>query len=276
MRNKDTTSLKKGLPILAKIFNRLKNLGRIKGGVDLAGAEVIFNQMHDLANNEAYKSEKAAQENILQLMLEHVGEEEASHYREGNNTIQQSYGGSSWHNSDHGNGGDSTGGGGNNNNNNGGGNTGGGGGGGGNNNGGGRMSPRDYLPGRLTSQFNYRAENNCSFYDRSGSDIYPFPFSGYYIGTETIHFNGGCIVIGYGTIGAMYTTYYYSNDGDTKRINHTTYHIAGNYHVHPDEKDKSKDYYVNPKRWYGKDSLLGKVVDKGDGNAFKKGEKSKK
>jgi|GEM_PF-6411793 len=133
----------KGFPILSKIFNRLKNLDRIKGGVDLARAEVIFNQMHDLANNEAYKSEKAAQENILQLMKEHVGEEEASHYREGNNTIQQSYGGNNDHSDGHGNGGGSTGGGGNNNNNNGGSNTGSGGGGGGNNNGGGRNGGSD-------------------------------------------------------------------------------------------------------------------------------------
>jgi|GEM_PF-3757686 len=234
--------------MLSKIFNRLKSLGRIRGGTDLAGAEVIFNQMHDLANNEAYKSEKAAQENILQLMLEHVGEEEASHYREGNNTIQQSYGGSSWHNSDHGNGG------GNNNNNNDGGK--GGGGGGNNNNGGGRMSPRDYLPGRLTSQFNYRAENNASFERTINND--------YHIATEIAPFQWGHRAFSAGTQGAISATYYYKNNGKPKRINHTTYHIAGNYHVHPDKKGKSKDYYVKPQRWYGKDGLIGKIVDKGD------------
>ncbi len=126
--------------------------------------------------------------------------------------------------------------------------------------GGGRMSPNDYLPGRLSSQFDYRSEGNPSYQKRPDDNLN----LAWEAQIEVIPFNGGYIEVKSGYEGVTRSTFLQKNNGSFEKIDHTTGHTAGNYHIHPNEQDKSKSYFGNkPNRWYGKDGLLSQIVDKG-------------
>jgi hypothetical protein len=78
-----------------------------------------------------------------------------------------------------------------------------------------------------------------------------------------IPFGGGYMTVSAGYDGFVIETYLKTNSGDYKPVSHTTGHVAGNHHVHPDNSDKSKSYFSEPNKWYGKDGLLSQIIDKG-------------
>lgn len=133
----------------------------------------------------------------------------------------------------------------------------------GGNGGGGRMSPNDNLPGRLSSQFDFRSEGNPSYRPIDDSR-YSAHRTEYAMVTEQIYSNGTQVTVSLGTNGAVWEVHKERNNGKMERVSHTTLHKAGNVHFHPDENDKTKDYFgAKPKVWYEKNGMLAKVIDKG-------------
>lgn len=217
--------------MLKNIFNKLRAYGRIKGGVSILGrGSLSFTSSHVAADHEVYKNEKASQERLNTIMRQEQSRYIKNSKGVGPNITNGNSGGRDSNNG----------------------------------NMSGRMPPEEYLPGRLASQFDYRSDGNMTFKEASYTEGYQQ--SEYSIAREIIVFEGGYIEISAGTLGGLHETYYNRNGKKAKRVKHNTYHLAGNHHIHPNQKDKSKSYYSRPQRWYGKNSLISKIIDKGPKN----------
>lgn len=219
-------------------------MARNKAGVDFEGAQQIEQQQHRVLEE---------QQNAQRLMFEQLRQAQDRFYAEQHAEQERSSrnnNGDGW--------GNGSGGGGN-----------GGGYNGGGNNGNGRMSPNDYLPGRVSSQFDFKAKPQHSYkpsehHLATKEGVRQFNYG---MAVEEITSKDGQskISIGYGPQGAVLVKSVQNGKGEFITVSHETSHIAGNHHIHPDESDKSKSYYTKPvsNNWFGKDSIIGNVVDKG-------------
>lgn len=238
-------------------------MARNKAGVDFEGAQQIEQQQHRVweeqqnaqrlmfeqqrqAQDRFYAEQHAEQERSSQQRME----QDRAYQRRTDEERSRNNNGGGWGNGsgDGGNGGGSNGGG---------------------SNGNGRMSPSDYLPGRVSSQFNFKAKPQHSYkpsehHLETKEGVRQFNYG---MAVEEITSKDGQfkISIGCGPQGAVFVKSAQNGKGEFITVSHETSHIAGNRHIHPDESDKSKSYYTKPvsNNWFGKDSIIGNVVDKG-------------